>query len=63
MPQLPLASLVPQAGTIGAILAVGFLIGIYGHIIKSRTVILVGIAIVGTMSALIVAGWGVNATG
>ena len=33
-------------------MAVGFLIGIYGHLIRSRTLILTGILIVGLISAI-----------
>ena len=40
----PLMSVDPQMG-------VGFLIGVYGHVIKSRTLILIGIAMVGLISA------------
>jgi len=50
---LPLAattSLTPYAVAMG----VGFLIGIYGHLAKNRTLILMGILIVGLISAYFV---------
>jgi hypothetical protein len=34
-------------------MAVGFLIGVFGHVIKSRALILTGILIVGVVSAFI----------
>jgi hypothetical protein len=40
-------NLTPYAIAMGA----GFLIGVYGHVIKSRTLILTGILIVGLVSA------------
>ncbi len=49
-------SLIPTAaattvGPYAIAMAVGFIIGVYGHVIKSRLLILVGIAIVGAVSA------------
>jgi hypothetical protein len=49
-------SLIPTAAatTIGpyaVAMGVGFFIGVYGHVIKSRLLILVGILIVGAVSA------------
>jgi hypothetical protein len=41
------ATVTPYAIAMGA----GFLIGVFGHIIKSRTLILIGILIVGLVSA------------
>lgn len=37
-------------------LAVGFLIGVFGHVIKSRLLILTGILIVGVVSAYVAFG-------
>jgi hypothetical protein len=34
-------------------MAAGFLIGVYGHVAKSRPLIITGIAIVGTVSAFV----------
>jgi hypothetical protein len=45
---------IAAATTIGpyaAVMGVGFLIGVYGHVIKSRLLILIGIVIVGAVSA------------
>ncbi|HZU61302.1 MAG TPA: hypothetical protein VE983_10070 [Solirubrobacteraceae bacterium] len=49
-------SLIPTAaatsvGPYAAVMAVGFLIGVFGHVIKSRLLTLVGILIVGAVSA------------
>ncbi len=49
-------SLIPLAaattvGPYAVVMAVGFLIGVYGHVIKSRLLILVGIVMVGGVSA------------
>jgi hypothetical protein len=49
-------SLIPLAaattvGPYAAVLGVGFLIGVFGHVIKSRLLILTGILIVGAVSA------------
>jgi hypothetical protein len=38
-------------GAYAAVMGFGFLIGAYGHVIKSRTLILTGILIVGAVSA------------
>jgi hypothetical protein len=38
-------------GPYAAAMGLGFLIGVYGHVIKSRTLIIIGIAIIGTLSA------------
>lgn len=49
-------SLIPVAAvsTIGpyaVVMGAGFLIGVYGHVIKSRLLILIGIALIGGVSA------------
>ena len=36
-----------------AVIAAGFVLGIVGHLIRSRTLILTGIAIVGTVSVIV----------
>lgn len=41
-----------------AVMALGFLIGIYGHLARSRTLILTGILIVGLVSAVFAFGVG-----
>ena len=38
-------------GLFAALTALGFLIGIFGHIIKSRTLIITGILVIGIVSA------------
>jgi hypothetical protein len=38
-------------GVFAAATALGFLIGIFGHIIKSRTLIITGILVIGAVSA------------
>lgn len=38
-------------GPYAAVMGFGFLIGVYGHVIHSRTLILTGILIVGAVSA------------
>jgi hypothetical protein len=39
-----------SVGAYAAVMGVGFLVGAYGHVIKSRTLILTGILIVGLVS-------------
>ena len=46
-----LAAVTDKLGPYAAVMGVGFLIGVYGHVIKSRTLILIGIAMVGLVSA------------
>ena len=46
-----LAAVTDKLGPYAAVMGVGFLIGVYGHVIKSKTLILVGIALVGAVSA------------
>lgn len=38
-------------GLFAGVIAFGFLIGVYGHIIKSRTLIITGILVIGLVSA------------
>jgi hypothetical protein len=47
---LPIAASTP-IGAYAAVIGLGFLIGTYGHVIHSRTLILTGILIVGAVSA------------
>ena len=37
-------------GALSAIMAVGLVIGVFGHIIRSRILIVVGIAVIGAVS-------------
>jgi hypothetical protein len=46
-----LAAVTDKLGPYAVVMGVGFLIGVYGHVIKSRAVILTGIALVGGVSA------------
>ncbi|HTX31215.1 MAG TPA: hypothetical protein VMD09_07505 [Solirubrobacteraceae bacterium] len=46
------AALPTSTGPYAVVMGVGFLIGIYGHLAKSRTLILTGILIVGLISAI-----------
>jgi hypothetical protein len=48
---LPLAASNPPLGVFVAVLVFGLLVGIFGHIISSRTLILTGILIIGAVSA------------
>ena len=41
----------PRLGVFAGLLAFGFLIGVVGHIIRSRTMVLTGILVVGVVSA------------
>jgi hypothetical protein len=38
-------------GLFAGVIALGFLIGVYGHVIKSRTLIITGILVIGLVSA------------
>jgi uncharacterized membrane protein (UPF0136 family) len=38
-------------GLFAAAIALGFLIGVFGHIIRSRTLIITGIVVIGAVSA------------
>ena len=46
------AALPTSPGPYAVVMAVGFLIGIYGHLSRSRALILTGILIVGLVSAI-----------
>ena len=46
-----LAAVSDSLGPYAAVMGVGFLVGVYGHVIKSRPLILIGIAMVGLVSA------------
>jgi hypothetical protein len=46
-----LAAVTSSVGPYAAAMGGGFLIGVFGHVIKSRPLILIGIAIVGAVSA------------
>lgn len=46
------AALPTNVGPYVAVLAVGFVIGITGHVIRSRTLILTGILIVGAVAVI-----------
>jgi hypothetical protein len=48
---LLLAAVTDKVGPYAAVMGVGFLIGVFGHVIKSRPLILTGILIVGVISA------------
>jgi hypothetical protein len=48
---LPLAASNPPLGVFIAALVFGLLVGVFGHIISSRTLILTGILIIGGVSA------------
>jgi hypothetical protein len=52
------AALPTNVGGYIAILAVGFVIGIAGHVTRSRTLILAGILIVGVVSVVFAFGVG-----
>jgi hypothetical protein len=46
------AALPSSPGPYAALMAVGFLVGIAGHVMRSRTLILIGILIIGMISAI-----------
>lgn len=52
------AALPTSPAPYAAVMALGFLIGIYGHLARSRTLILTGILIVGLISAVFAFGVG-----
>ncbi|HEY1591600.1 MAG TPA: hypothetical protein VGF81_07385 [Solirubrobacteraceae bacterium] len=54
MATLLLAAVTDKVGPYAIVMGVGFLVGVYGHVIKSKTVILIGIALVGGVSAYFV---------
>jgi hypothetical protein len=47
------AALPTNISPYAAVMAVGFVIGVVGHVIRSRTLILTGILIVGTVSVIV----------
>jgi hypothetical protein len=47
------AALPSNVGPYAAVLATGFAIGIAGHVFRSRTMIVAGIVIVGTVSVIV----------
>lgn len=51
MPVLAVAVRSSHLGLFAALLGVGFLVGVFGHIIRSRSLILAGIAVIGLVSA------------
>jgi hypothetical protein len=48
---LLLATATAPVGAVIAVLVVGLVIGVFGHIINSRTLIITGIAVIGLVSA------------
>ena len=46
-----LAAVTSSVGPYAAVMGAGFLIGVFGHVIKSRPLIITGIALVGAVSA------------
>jgi hypothetical protein len=53
---LLLAAVSDSLGPYAAVMGFGFLVGVYGHVIRSRMLILTGILIVGAVSAYIAFG-------
>lgn len=53
--RLPLAAAAAHLGLLGPLLIIGFLVGIYGHMSRSRTLILCGIAVIAVVSLYFVA--------
>jgi hypothetical protein len=53
---IPLATTIngSHLGAFAAIIALGFVVGIFGHIIKSRTLIIIGIIMIGVVSMVFV---------
>jgi hypothetical protein len=50
------AALSTKVGPYAAVMGFGFVVGVFGHIIHSRMLIITGIAIVGALSVYIVFG-------
>jgi hypothetical protein len=50
-----LAAAAAHIGLLGAVLIAGFLIGVYGHMSRSRKLILCGIAVIAAVSLYFVA--------
>ena len=55
MPPLPLADAAAHPALFGAALLAGFVVGVYGHLTRSRPLILVGIVVIGVISLYFVA--------
>jgi hypothetical protein len=55
---LPLLAAATSPGPYAVAIGVGFVVGVYGHVIHSRTLILMGILIVGGVSAYFAFGVG-----
>lgn len=55
MLSLPLAAAADHLSTFLIALAIGFLVGVYGHIVRSRTLVLTGIFVVMAVSLYFVA--------
>jgi hypothetical protein len=53
VPILVPAALPTSVGPYVAVMAVGFLVGIAGHMSRSRALVLVGIVIVGTVAVIV----------
>ncbi len=51
MDLLTTATVSGSVGPYAAVMALGFLIGVFGHIIRSRLLIVTGIIIIGVLSA------------
>jgi hypothetical protein len=47
---LVVAAQSPPIGAIGAVMGFGFVLGVFGHIIRSRTLIITGILVVAVAS-------------
>lgn len=55
LPPIPTAA-ATTVGPYAVAMVVGFVVGVYGHVIKSRLLILIGILIVGAVSAYLAFG-------
>jgi hypothetical protein len=53
-------SAINHAGLLAGVLGLGFVIGVYGHIIRSRTLIITGIVVIAAVSLYFVAGYEVG---
>jgi hypothetical protein len=52
---LPLADATSHLGIYAIVLAIGFLVGVYGHVVRSRTLIITGIIVIAAVSFYFVA--------
>ncbi|HEX3802093.1 MAG TPA: hypothetical protein VHV75_04560 [Solirubrobacteraceae bacterium] len=59
--RLPLAAASAHLGLLGPLLIAGFLIGVYGHMSRSRPLILCGIAVIAAVSLYFVAAGEIQA--